>query len=150
MSLPDLDAPIRAAIVTDSSITALLDSYKGSYPVFTRRPVPNDTPSPYIVVHQNTNLTHADGVDDQRITAVREVTVYGSANPPPVEWRLVDQIGRLIVARFHRRPRNLTVTGWKVIDIQVVTRGFPPHDVLAQTVGFTAVLNIILAKRNDQ
>lgn len=143
--LPDFDAPIRSAIVGDSSITSLLDSYKGSYPVFTRLPVPNDTPYPCVVVSENINLTHDDGINDNRITAVKEVIVYGSANPPPVEWRLVEQIARLIADLFHRQPDNLNVTGWKVVDIRVNVRGFPPYEQMAQNIGSVVSLAIQIA-----
>jgi len=154
-TLPDLDAPLRAAILNDSSITALLPTYKNSHPVFTKRPVRKDTTAPYIVIHQNNNLTHDDGVNDQRITVDKELTIYDAANPPPEGWRKIDQIGRLIAARFHRRPRNLVLSTadaahWKVIDIRVTTRGFPPFEILAQNVGFTVVLSIILASKNTQ
>jgi len=147
--LPDLDAPIRSAIIADSSIILLLDAYKGSYPVFTRLPVPEDTPKPFIVISENVNLTHNDGVNDSRVIAVREVTTYGSANPPPDEWRLVEQIGGLVAERFHRQPGKLIVTNWKVVDIRVNVRGFPPYEQLAQNIAYVVSLSIQLASLND-
>lgn len=149
-TLPDLDAAIREAIVNASSVTSLLSSYKGSYPVFTRRPIPADAPYPCIIVMDNTTLAHEDGVDDQRIRVVREIVVYAAAhNPLPSEqWRKVDDIGRALVNLFHRNPSIFNITGWTVVDVRVAARGQPPADVLAQDVGFTAILNMFLAAQN--
>lgn len=107
--------------------------------------MPEDTPFPFILIEQNTSANHNDGINDTRLSIVREITVYGSAEALSAEWRLVENIGRLIVDRFHRQPRNLVVPNWKVVQIIVRSRGFPPFDLLAQSVGYTAVLTIDLA-----
>lgn len=147
-TIPELDVPIRASILADSSITSLLPAYKNSYPIFTRRPVPTDAPFPHIVIFSETDISHDDGVDDQRLTVIKEVTVYGSAHSPPEQWRIIDEIGRRIALRFHRQVHNLIVDNWKVVNITVGSRGFPPHDILAQAVGAVVVLSIDLAARN--
>jgi len=138
---PDLSAPIRTAIVGSAEITALLEAYRGSYPVFTRKPIPEDAPSIVVLVSQNITSAAEDGINDLRPVITRTVTVTGSN---PTDWRTVDQIARLIARHFHRKRLSITVTGWDVIDVRASLQGGAATD-LDQNVSMVVTLAIRLA-----
>lgn len=145
MQFPDLSVPIRNAIISSAEITALLPAYKGSYPVFTRTPVPNDAPSVRITISQNISVDHQDGIADQRLLITRDVVVSGENDR---DWETVDRIARLVVSLFHRRERNLTVNGWKVVRITATTRGGQPVNDMEPAVAMVVTLSILLASAN--
>jgi len=144
-TFPDLSVPLREAIVSSAEITALLSSYKGSYPVFTRTPVPNDAPSVRITISQNLATAHEDGISDQRLVVTRDIVVSGENDR---DWETVDRIARLVASLFHRRERNLTVNGWKVVRITATTRGGQPASELEPSVAMVVTLTILLASAN--
>ena len=146
-TIPDLIALIRTAIVSDAGITAKLPAYKNSYPVFTRAPIPTDATYPCVTISEPTILTHEDGVNDQRITLVHEIAVYGNAVNPASDWQLVQEISQLIANLFHRKPGSLGELDddWKVVSIRAGGRGLPPADSLAQNSGALVELNILIA-----
>lgn len=142
MQFPDLSVPLREAIISSAEISALLPSYKGSYPVFTRRPIPADAPSVRITISPNVNAMHEDGIADQRLVVTRDIVVSGEND---ADWETVDRIARLVVSLFHRRERNLTVNGWKVVRITATTRGGQPASELEPSVAMVVTLTILLA-----
>jgi hypothetical protein len=117
MSAPDLTIPIRDALLAATTVTALLPTYLGAPPIFTRRPVPGDAPYPNIVISKDITLTDQDGVNDYRPNILRDIAVYHS-NEDPANYRLVDTIALAVWRLFHRQRPSLTVTGWGVVDIQ--------------------------------
>lgn len=145
---PDVAVAIRNALIQDPVITSLLPSYKGSYPIFTRQPAPTDTPLPFIMIMPNTRSDHIDWIDTSYLRITREIMVFSTAEPSLTESQTVDQIGRAIAELFHRQPQNLSMDDWTVVQLIVTTRGFPPHESLAQSVGFVAVLTVELAAKN--
>jgi hypothetical protein len=113
MSAPDLTTPIRAAIVADASVTSLLPAYQGSFPVFTRRPVPDLAPYPMIVISKDITVSDEDGVNDDRPAIVRDVAVYGM-NEPAERYHELDVIARAIRGMFHRKSPLTLSDGWTV------------------------------------
>lgn len=116
MTMVNISEPLRNAIVSSSNITMLLDTYKGSYPVFTHRPVPNDAPDISIVISQDISGDHQDGVNFFRPVIVRDIMIYGPNNSPPDIYRKVKEIARLIHSLFHRR-KDLQVPGWHTLNV---------------------------------
>lgn len=146
MSVPDLSAPYRAALVGAAAITAELPVYLGSYPVFTRVPVPDDAPYPMVVVSAQLQAGEEDGVADQRPLLDRDVMVYGR-NDTAAHFRQVETIARAVHALFHRQKRSITVSGWHVADLTATGPAPAPVDD-AQTVGRRVTVRARLAKSN--
>lgn len=146
MSFPDVSAPIRAALLAEATVIANLSAYAGSYPVFTRRPVPPDAPERVIMVSPDVSVDDADGIDDQRPRLVRDITIYG-LNKNVTEYRVVETLARAVRDLFHRNRHAITVTDWAVVDI--VTRGPMPAPVDDDSeVARLVTLTIQLAKKN--
>jgi len=142
---PDLAVPLRSAIVGNAGITALLPTYKGSYPVFTRRPIPADAPHICVVISPNLATTHEDGVCDIRVRVEREIYVFGEND---ADWQRVDQIARQLVALFHRKRQSLSLQdGWRVTNIIASTYGIPPIDANDPAAQMAVRLSITIAAR---
>lgn len=116
MSAADLAQPIRDALLANAALVALLDSYKGSFPVFTRRPAPAEVPYPIIMVSPDISINDQDGVNDFRPIQVRDVTVFG-LNDAAENYRNVQEMGYMVRTMFHSERLSITVPGWSVIDI---------------------------------
>jgi hypothetical protein len=115
---PDLTQSIRDALIADAEITGQLPAYLGSFPIFTRRPVPNDVPLPLVIVSQDISLGEEDGIRDFRPIIHRDVAVYHS-NELPANYRQVDVIAQSVRRLFNRQRFSLTLpTGWTLTDIQ--------------------------------
>lgn len=140
----DLAQPLRAAIIGQSSITTLLTAYKGSFPVFTRRPIDPDSPYPLIAVSPDVTKTDEDGISDERPIIIRDISIYGR-NDTPARYRAVETIAYLVHDLFQRRWQSITVTGWKVVTINATGPQAAPVDD-EQTVGRLVSLTIRLAK----
>ena len=146
MSVPDLSVPYRVAIIAASGITAELPAYLGSYPVFTRVPVPDDAPYPLVVVASQLHGGEEDGLDDQRPLVDRDIMVYG-LNDTPAHYRQVETIAFALHALFHRQRAAITVAGWTVADLTAVGPEPAPVDD-EQTVGRRVTVRARLAKKN--
>lgn len=146
MSL-DLSAPVRAAIVAASAITSTLPAYLGSYPVFTRVPVPDDAPYPMVVVAAQFPGGDEDGVSDQRPIIVRDVMVYGTNGRAATsdQYRAVETIAHALRELFHRQRGAITVAGWSVTEIVAATPQPAPVDD-EQTVGRRVEVTVRLAR----
>lgn len=107
--------------------------------------MPNDAPSVRITISQNISVDHQDGIADQRLLITRDVVVSGENDR---DWETVDRIARLVVSLFHRRERNLTVNGWKVVRITATTRGGQPVNDMEPAVAMVVTLSILLASAN--
>lgn len=142
----DLAQPIRNALVGASSITSLLPAYLNGYPVFTRRPVPDDAPFPNLVVSPDVAADEQDGVADQRPVLQRDVMVYGR-NTTDAEYRAVEAVARQVHTLFHRQRNSITVSGWGVVDV-VARFPMPAPTDDEQTVGRVVPLTIRLSKHN--
>lgn len=117
---PDLTIPIYNAILGNAAITANLPTYLGSFPIFTRRPIPADNPPPFplIIVSQDITLSEDDGIRDFRPIIVRDIAVYHS-NELPANYRLADVIAQSVRRLFHRNRLSIVPPpGWSVTDIQ--------------------------------
>lgn len=138
---------LRAAIIANSAIVAMLPAYKGSYTVFTKIPVPADTLYPMIVVSPDMGVYENDGVNFFLPTATRTVTVYG-ANDTAVHYRAVDTLAYLIRNMFHRQKNSIgTVPSWYVVQITAVGPEPAPTDDQNQTEGRVVTLSIQLAQQ---
>jgi len=142
----DLSTPIRTAIIGDATITAQLAAYKGSFPVFTRAPVPNDAPYPMIIVSVPISMGDEDGVDDERPILVRDVMVYGQ-NDTAAHYRQVETIAFALKDIFHRAWRSITVSGWKVLSVVSTDVNPAPVDN-DEEVGRRIELTVRLARIN--
>ncbi|MDO8614621.1 MAG: hypothetical protein Q7T33_02655 [Dehalococcoidia bacterium] len=142
----DLAAPIRAALLADSAITSKMQAYLGSFPIFTRRPVPTAAPYPVVVVSPDVTVAQSDGVSDQRPAPIRDVAIYGR-NDTPASYRDVEAIAYAVRALFHRRRGAIIVPGWGVVDITAAgPRAAPVDD--EQTVGRVVELTVQLARKD--
>lgn len=139
---PNLAIPLRTAIVSDAAITALLPAFLGSYPVFTRRPVPDTAPYPMIVVTEDIGVSDNDGVNDFRPSYTRAILVY-STNDTPENSRKATSIGLLVRDLFHRQKNAIVVTGWTVT--QILATGPAPTFADDQNLGVAVTLAIQLA-----
>lgn len=139
----NLAAPIRNAIVANTTITALLQAFQGSFPVFTRVPTPSDSPYPLIVITPDVAISDEDGISDLRPVVVRDVAVYG-LNDTAEQYRDVETIGYELRDMFHRE-KALTVPGYHVIDIRVTGPRVAPADT-ENEVGRMVELTIRLSK----
>ena len=156
MSVPDLSVPYRDAIIAASAITGALPAYLGSYPVFTRVPVPDDASpvllrGPIIVVSAQVQAGEEDGVDSQRPVIDRDIMVYGLAlpnkNDPDDQFRATESVAFAVHALFHRQRRAITVSGWSVTDLTATGPAPAPTDD-EQTVGRRVTVRARLDKKN--
>jgi hypothetical protein len=146
VSYPDLSEPIRTALIGATDITTNLPTYLGSYPVFTRRPAPEDADYPMIIVSPDIAKSDQDGLNDQRPIITRDVVAYGQ-NDTVAKYDVVELLGRAIHDLFHRRWNAITVSGWKVV--QIIASGPIPAPVDDdQTVARLVSLRIELAKQD--
>lgn len=113
----DVASAIRGALVDDATISAALPAYKGSEPVFTRRPVDPDSPRPMIIVSPDIAIGNEDMPAQKVPVVVRDVAIYGHNNTA-AEYRAVETIAYRVRDLFHRNKSSLTVSGWKVIDVR--------------------------------
>lgn len=142
--IAELAAPIRAALVAEADITGELAAYKGSYPIFTRRPAPADAPYPMILVSSDITATDVDGIADYRPVQVRDIAVYGK-NDTAEHYRQVEDIARAVRELFHRQSDAIAVSGWGVTQITASgPRPAPTDD--EQTVGRVVELTVQLYK----
>jgi hypothetical protein len=138
----DLAPSIRAALLANATLAALLPAWKGSKSIHTRRPVPADAPLPMIVVSPDIGITDEDMVDQQLITVVRDIAVYGS-NATAETYRAVEGIAYLVRDTFHRTRTAIAPSGWMVVDILAVGP-FPAGTDDEQTVGRVVTLTMRL------
>lgn len=143
MSFVDLSEPLRDAIISNSGITSLLESYKGSYPVFTRRPVPDDAPDIAIIISQDVSGVDNDGINFFRPVITRDIMVYGT-NELASNFRKVQQIARKIHDLFHHKPTIIDVYDHKVVNITAVGPLSVPQD--DQSVMQAVTVEVTLAK----
>jgi hypothetical protein len=143
MSAPDLTDAIRAALVADAGVTQHLSDYLGSFPIFTRRPVPGDAPYPCIVVSQDIAVSDEDGVNDYRASIMRDIAVYHT-NETPDNEHVVEALGQAVRRTFHRQRQSLTVNGWDVARIEASVPIEAPVDNDQRT-GCIVQLQVLMA-----
>ena len=141
----DLSIPLRDALVGSVTITGNLSAYLGSYPVFTRLPVPDDAPSPLVVVSPGMSLGEEDGIKDDRPLLSRDILIYGD-NDTPAKYNTVEEIAFAVRDLFHRQRTALTVAGWTVVRITAAPPRPAPVDD-EQTVGRLVELSVLLARQ---
>lgn len=145
----DLAVPLRSAIIGDATVTGELSAYMGSYPVFTKRPVPDDAPSKLIIVSPDIILSDEDGLSDLRPVITRDISVYGTNGVAGTvdDYRSVERVGYALRDLFHRRPQAIAVSGYDVARIEVAGPMPAPADD-DQTVGRMVTLTVRLAKQS--
>ena len=144
---PDLDAPLRDALVGDAGVIALLPVYKGSFPVFTRRPVPPDAEYPMIVVSPDITKSDEDGADMIAPRITRDVAAYGR-NDEPANYRAVEALARAVHDLFHRNEVALSVDDYDVASIAATGPRPGPTDDEA-LVARIVTLNILLVAQQS-
>lgn len=130
----------------DSTITGELAVYKGTFPVFTRVPTPDDAAYPIVVVAAQVQAAEEDGVDDQRPVVDRDVMVYGY-NDTAAHYRQVESIAFSVHALFHRQRSAVSVSGWHVVDLTATGPESAPTDN-TNIVGRRVTVRARLAKKN--
>lgn len=146
--MPDLLPSIRASIVAAASVTSELPAYAGSFPVFTRRPVPDAAPTLVVVVNPQVQAGANDGINDLRPIVVHDVVVYGqngAAAGGVDEYRKVERIGQALQQLFHSHPELVSAAGWSTIDVTASGPSPAPTDD-EQTVGRLVSVTTRLAK----
>lgn len=143
--MPDLSEPVRDALIAAAAITSELPVYQGSYPIFTRVPVPDDAEYPLIVVGAQVQAGSEDGVSDERPVVVRDITVYGE-NTTAAKYRAVERAAHAIHAIFHRRRGSIIVPDWAVMNVTAVGPAPAPVDN-EQTVGRRVSVTFRLARQ---
>lgn len=115
---PDLAVPIRAAILNNVDLVAMLPLYLGSPTVFTRRPVDPKAPYPLILISGNVAKNDNDGIVDKRLIITRDIAVYGT-NENSSHYRAVESMADIIYAMFDKVHNVLTfgMTGWNLCRI---------------------------------
>ena len=146
MSVADIGIPLRDALLAAPAVTGQLAAYKGSFPIFTRRPVDPAAPYPLIVVSPDITKTDVDGINDQRPVIERDISVYGE-NDVPVKYRTVETIARAVHDLFHRNRHAIAVSGWAVVSI-TATGPIPAPVDDDKTVARVVSLTVMLAKQN--
>jgi hypothetical protein len=121
---PDLSEPLRTAIVTFDEITSKLEAYKNSFPVFTKRPVPEDSPKTCIVVSPDITVDEDAAINYLRPVITRDVTVYGNNDA----YRDVEALSRLVVRLFNRSRKAIVVPQWGVTLVTTVGPSPAPAD----------------------
>jgi hypothetical protein len=146
MSAPDVTQAIYDVLLASSNITSLLPAYRNSFPIFTRRPIPADSPYPCIVISQDITLTDEDGINDYRPRILRDVVAY-NLNDTPARTRAIHTLGFALWYVFSRPDVNLAVGGgWSIADLTVMRA----VEVIAddRTVGRAVQLSILAAKKD--
>lgn len=114
----DVAPAIRTAIIANSTITALISTYKGAASVHTRVPIPTGVTQPFVVIGPDVAITDFDGLKSERPKIVRDVFVYGAAGSSRQDdYRDVETVAYALRNMFHREKTSLTVTGYDVVDV---------------------------------
>lgn len=140
--IPDLAAPIRAAIIDDYDLANMIAPYLDSVAVFTRRPAPAIADYPMVMIGPDFGTGDADAVNSRRYELMRDVAVYG-LNDEPENYRQVEDIARRIANLFHRQKRSLVIPGYRVWEITASGPMPAPVDD-EQTVGRVVTLSILV------
>jgi len=141
---PDLAIPLRTAIVNSTAVMDNMPAYSSGDAVFTRRPVPLDAPFPMIVIGPSISGQDEGGLNDQRLSIMRDVAIYGK-NDTPASYRLCETVSFSVRDLFHRNPNVIVVSGWKVVQIWARGPIETPVDQPDQNVARTVELSISLS-----
>lgn len=146
-TFPDLAIPIRTAILGNAAIMNLMPTYVNGDAVFSRRPVPLDAPFPMIVINPDISDRDKGGLNDQRLSIMRDVAVYGK-NDSAENYRAAEAVAFAVRSLFHRNRQAISVPGWSVV--QIWARGpfetpvRQPDQNLARAVELTIELNAVM------
>lgn len=115
----DLSAPIRTAIIDDTTISGLLSQWNGEPAVFTRRPVPSSAPYPMCAISPNITETDEDWLVTRKPVIQRDVIFYAVADPLGAGVRLAMLAMYRARTLFHENRFAITVPGFHVINVSV-------------------------------
>lgn len=126
MTILELDAPLRQAVMYLTDVTDMLGTYLGEPSVFTRRPTPGEATYPMVVISPNIARGDSDALVTKRPIVIRDLITYGYSIRDTLEfgqvdqYREVDQIAEMLFEGFHRNNdlrAILDVPGYHVIDV---------------------------------
>jgi hypothetical protein len=145
----DLGPPVRASILADAAIVALLGKWKQEPSIFTRRPVPSAAADPMVIINPPASLVDAGTslVKDTPVV-VFDIAIYGHKGAPGSsddQTRKVEEVGFLMRELFHRDRWALSVDGFHVIDVRATGPFRAPVDD-DQTVGRIVTLTVSLRR----
>ena len=139
----NLHAPIRTFLLGESDITEKLGTWENEPAIHTRRPVPQETGAPFIIVaSDNAGAANQDGLMSDRPVLIRDIAVYG---PQPEAYRDVEAVAELIADRMHRNRFAFVVPGWHIMDVVAARPISAPTDTDKQ-VGRLVSLTIRLQR----
>jgi hypothetical protein len=130
MSALDLNlaGPIRTAILAISDVTGRLATWEGEPAIFTRRPVPADAVTPYLVISPDVSISYPeDALISKRPFVRRDVTAYGLQGDVP-EYRAVEELGYLLKGFFHQNRFAIDVPSFHVVDLMAAGPMAAPVD----------------------
>lgn len=142
---PDLSVPLLNMLLGMPAVTSVLAPYKNTFPVFRRRPVPQDTPYPAIVISQNISARDEDSLDGARPVLDRDIAVYGQ-NLDVASYNAVESIANTIYQSAHRHPELIIVPDWHVMSMVARAPMAAPTDDF-KTVGRVVRLTIRLDRK---
>jgi hypothetical protein len=118
--MPDLSAALRNAIIGHLPISAHLAQWSGEPAVFTRVPVPEETPYPLCVIPAAISITDFDGLNSSRPIVQRDIIFYGrKGGAGNDDYRIIEQMAFEARRLFHRQKFSAIPNGFAVVDIRV-------------------------------
>jgi hypothetical protein len=145
----DLGPPIRAAILAQGPITALLGKYKAQPSIFTRRPVPAEAKDPIVLINDPASLVDSNSaLSKDSPVIVIDVAIYGKKGAPGStvdQTREVQEVGMLIRELFNRNRWALSPSGFHVIDVRAAGPVPAPVDD-DKTIGRIVTLTVSLRR----
>jgi hypothetical protein len=118
----DMLAAFRDAVMAESTVAGLLETWQGEPAVFTRRPLPADAPDLCVLINPAAATTDADGLTSRRPIVTHDIAIYGRKGMPGSaedQTRAVERIAGLLQLHFHRNRFSVQPDGFSVIGVRV-------------------------------
>lgn len=136
--------PIRAALIGNVPIAALLATWEGAPSVHTRRPLPTTADSyPLIAISPDVSYTGADFLNGDMSVVVRDIAIYGKQ---PDDYREVEDLGYMVRELFHLEKDALFNAAFHVVSLVASGPSVAPTDD-ANIVGRMVTLTIRIQKK---
>jgi hypothetical protein len=104
---------IYERMANDSTLTALLSTYRGAPGIFLIRPIPTDAEFPLVIADEDISVNTFPTKTKQGRTLVRSIKVYTDAESGTRTTS--DEIIERIRFLFHRQADQINIEGYKVI-----------------------------------
>lgn len=135
---------IRAALIGNTAIAAMLATWEGEPSVHTRRPLPSTADSyPLIAISPDVSFTDTDFLNGDLSTVIRDIAIYGKQ---PDDYREVEDLGYMVRKLFHRNKDALFNESYHVVSLVVSGPSVAPTDD-ANIVGRMVTLTIRIQEK---